>query len=213
GGSLNSVNVTSSAASVINLSANGSLNVSGVASLTGTTNIAGTTATLTAGTLFHSGAYAPTITGAGVAKTNVSGAASLGGALNVTFSGTAPTPGATWNLVEAAEFHGPLFGAINAAGVDLPLGQQFRVREVAAGGGRVNAQLQLVELLRLQVNRDTGAMNIVTGAAGTATINGYQVQASGELFDSGAAWTKLSPANGWQVANGSATQLAEIKST
>ena len=34
-----------------------------------------------------------------------------------------------------------------------------------------------------------------------------------ELFDSGAAWTKLSPANGWQVANGSATQLAEIKST
>jgi hypothetical protein len=102
---------------------------------------------------------------------------------------------------------------VNITGVDLPIGQQFRVREVATGGGRVNAQLQLVELLRLQVNRDTGAMSIVTGAGGTATLNGYDIQSTGDLFDADAAWTKLSPGSGWQVAAGSASQLAEIKST
>jgi hypothetical protein len=215
GGTLSGVNATSNAASSINLSGNGSLTVNNVATLGGTTSISGTTASLNVGTLLQpgSGVYAPTITGSGVAKMNVTGQAALNGTLDVTFSGTTPSVGATWNLIEAADFHGPTFTAVNATGVNLPIGQQFRVREVATGGGRANAQLQLVELLRLQVNRDTGAMSILTGAAGTATINGYQIQASGDVFDSGAAWTKLSPSNGWQVANGSATQLAEIKST
>lgn len=217
GGSVTAALLNSNATSQIHLSGAGSLGVTGLANLAGTTRVTGGGAALTAGslTLPANSIYSPVISAGAVAKANITGAATLNGNLNVEFSGgPAPTPGTTWNLIEAGSFLGAGFGSVQVTGLPaLPAGQQFQVRTATLPSTRVVAQLQLVELLTLQVNPNTGAFNMVSNSAAGTNINGYQILSGSGLLNTGAAWTRLSPNSGWQAANPSASQLAELKST
>ncbi|MCO6043680.1 hypothetical protein NG895_07155 [Aeoliella sp. ICT_H6.2] len=216
GGSLNSVVFSSNAASTMNLTG-GSLNVSQIMELNGTTIITGNSASLNVGILDlnASSSYAPTITAAGITKANATGLTALEGTLDVTFAGgVTPSIGETWDLIEASTIVGD-FAAVNTT-VDgtLPDWHRFRVAKVDAGGGREIAQLQAYEALRLQVNPNNGNMTILSGTSTGVAINGYRIQSSADRLDfDGATWTTLSPTNGWNVANASSAQLAELKSS
>src|SRR4029079_17938449 len=95
----------------------------------------------------------------------------LGGSVNISFSGlgSMPTPGQTWNLLD---YGGALTGSFANMPFDtpftptglpgaIPAGAAFKLKK--ATGGTNGKLIQLVEdkVLALQVNRDTGEMQIL----------------------------------------------------
>lgn len=144
--------------------------------------------------------------------------AQIGGRLRVEFGGSAtPTLGSSWNLIDASAISGQFAEIDGSAAPALPFGQIFEFNTVADGNS-VNGmygRLSVVQKLVLNVNRQTGAVSIVTGP-GAVGIDGYSIESSlGAITP--ANWTSLQSrsVSNWRRSpqNGTANKLAELKPT
>ena len=199
------------------------ITLTGDASLTTTTgnmqlnrviNVTGPNATInSAGDLGigNRGRYFANITGASHTVMTATGNIQLDGVLIPTFSGGAtPTEGASWDLFDAATLSGA-FDDVRAPG-RVP-GQGF-VIETRPGGNGVIGSLAIRSTLVLEVNRDTGEVQITQPFGSPVTIDAYSIEsASGNLGSS--TWNSLEAqgVGDWIEANVSPTQLNELKPT
>jgi hypothetical protein len=220
GGSLTAVGVNSAngAANLIELSGAAALTVSGSTSLGGTTRITGSGVNFNSGflTLRATSALVAGITSAAHSTMKAPGAATINGTLSVEFTGVTPTFGQTWSLVESAAVVGNFTNAGNVPVTGVPalaVGEVYRTRRV--NGGAFGKKMELVHdrVLVLEVNRDTGAVNILNPLTGAIQINGYSVgSAAGSLKPANGSWNSLADqaTPGWEEANPTATRLAEL---
>ncbi|WP_145247347.1 hypothetical protein [Aeoliella mucimassa] len=216
GGTLTSVELIGHIGSTVNLSG-GNITATRIAHLNGTTTLTSTAVTISAGTLVlgQYSNYSPSVTASGVPLMQVTGGAALGGQITMNFNaGQSASVGDTWDLFEA-DFIESNINTIQATGIDeLPAWQTFRLKTVDTGSGRQRGQVELAETLRLRVNPENGELSIISGTAGGVSINGYQITSNAEWLDpSAGAWTPLPTASGWNQANVSSSQLAQLKSS
>src|SRR5690606_12641931 len=100
-----------------------------------------------------------------------------GGTLHLDFDGVVPTPGATWDVINAASAVGDLDRVTTAA----PLGRcQFVVTQQVAGGNGTLVQATISQGLMVTVHRRTGEVRIVNTSATTGVeFDGYILSSLG----------------------------------
>lgn len=152
-------------------------NVGGPATLAGATNLIGPNVHLTAASFNLSGTLSKTVTGGGHSVLTTSGGATLGGTLHLDFDGVVPTPGATWDVINAAS----AVGDFDRVTTSAPLGRgQFVVTQQVAGGNGTLVQATIAQGLLVTVHRRTGELRIVNTSATTAVeFDGYILSSLG----------------------------------
>ncbi|HEY4231826.1 MAG TPA: hypothetical protein VGM76_00225, partial [Lacipirellulaceae bacterium] len=198
--------------SSLSLSGSSTVTISGSATLAGNVTVSGPNVNFSTGAnsinLASPGSLTEVITGATHSALSSTKPSFLGGNLFVQFSGTTPTPGQSWNFVNAQAIGGSFANVssvgnvVITAGAPAPvLGADLRLHQVAGGNGTL-VQLSYDKLLVLQVNRDSGELRITNPQGGAINIDGYTINSptAGSLVNtwkgiSGApaadsAWTK-----------------------
>lgn len=158
------------------------------------------------------GRYLANITGSSHSIMRAAGNLQLdGGVLIPSFSGSAtPTEGSTWDLFDSATTAGQ-FDEVRVPG-RVP-GQGF-VLETRPGGNGVITSLAIRSTLVLEVDRDTGSVQITQPFGSTVDMDGYSIESASGNLGSG-TWTSLDSQNisDWTEANASSTALNELKPT
>jgi hypothetical protein len=221
GGSLAAASITLAGGtnSSISLSGTAQLNSNGATTLNGLTDIVGQNADFSTANNLVFGSTSETridITGSSAPLIKAGGNANLNGTLEIDFGGVQPTPGTSWNLLDAANVSGS-FSQVNAVNANLGDYQQFRFRSVESGASMNGSfgQLVLDQLLVLEIDRDSGGMRILNPSDSTpVSIDGYAITTSHESFNLSpvTGWSSLTDQNvsGWIEANPKTTQLAEL---
>lgn len=167
---------------------------------------------------YSTATYAPEITAATHSAIKVAGTVNSDNAiLRPTFSnGVVPTVGDSWNLFDAAAINGSFTLDLSDA-PELPVGQIYQYGTVADAGSvnGVYGQLSIEQRLVLNVNRQTGVMEIVGGPA-PISFDGYSIQSGlGGINPSG--WNSFQDQgkNDWRESpqGGSVNALSELKPT
>ncbi|WP_428304332.1 dockerin type I domain-containing protein [Lacipirellula sp.] len=125
----------------------------------------------------------PVITGAAQSTINVTGTANLAGVVRPEFSGYTPVLGNSWNLVTANQLAGnfTVDASLAPAG---PLGTAYVVSKT-----NTTATLKYTNLLVLNVDRATGAVNIQNKVGSPIALDAYTITSpSGALTGS---WNSL----------------------
>jgi hypothetical protein len=186
------------------------------ASFNGTTRVFPNAAFTSAGTVTFGagGIYNPQINGTSAPSLTIGQNAVLAGTLNATFTGAAPTVGATWSLMQADSIIGN-FGTITST-LTLPANQRLLTRVVPIAGARRRLDLELSEVLVLNVNRDTGVVSITNPGGGNIALDAYSITSSqGRMV--GGPWNSLADqgalGGGWNEAGASAASVSELRPT
>lgn len=158
------------------------------------------------------GRYYANITGSTHSIMRAAGNLQLdGGVLVPNFSGSAnPVEGASWDLFDTATTAGQ-FDEVRVPG-RVP-GQGF-VLETRPGGNGVITSLAIRSTLVLEVDRDTGEVQITQPFGSPVFIDGYSIEsASGHLGPG--TWTSLDSQNisDWTESNATEIALNELKPT
>ena len=158
------------------------------------------------------GRYHAEITGATHSVMTAAGNVQLNGILIPTFSGTAvPVEGASWDLFDSATV-GNNFSEIR---VPNRVPGQGYVIETRPGGNGVITSLAIRSTLVLEVNRDTGVVDITQPFGSPVSMNGYSIESASGNLGVG-SWNSLDDQGidgDWTEANPSSTALNELKPT
>lgn len=148
----------------------------------------------------------PVITGAAHSTINVTGTANLGGVVRPEFSGYTPVLGNSWNLVTAGQLAGNFTVDASSAPIG-PVGTAYLVSQTAT-----TATLKYTNMLVLNVNRGTGAVQIQNKIGSPIAFDGYTITSpSGALTG---AWNSLQDqaVQSWDEAdNSNATRRTEFR--
>ena len=212
GGTLQTVSLTSggSDGSTVRVFSGGNLTVSGMSNLQRNTALFGPSPNFTTDSLRLGSDHRLhlEILNGNIQPIDVTTAATLGGALVVDFVGGNPTPGQTWDIIDAAEFRGEFSSFETTANVGDGLGLVVSTRP--GGDNGIVAQLGIEAKLTLSVDRGTGEATLRNGATGTdLAIDGYGVLSPENAIDP-AGWATLESQNGdWRATNATSTHVAE----
>jgi hypothetical protein len=161
--------------------------------------------------------FIPEITGASHSPLKTTGNAALGGTLQADFNGVTPTPGPSWNIIDAASVSGSFATVLPDPFAPLGVGQVIATRTVNGGMRGRLVQMFVRQLPVLNVNRDTGAISISNPGNAGMDIDGYTIQSTaGTLIP--ANWQSLEDnpgvaGPGWfEGGDPSVNRLTEVRS-
>jgi hypothetical protein len=145
---------------------------------------------------------------------NVGGDATFNGTVNINFSGASPSFGNSWTIIEANSFDGTISGLTHNAA--LAPSEALVVIPEDLGGGRTALNVRVVEVLKLQVNRNTGEAILKNEGTSSIDLDGYFLGSSvGSLSDNPANWTSITEGGlyggDWVETAQTTTNIGELK--
>ncbi|MEX2307499.1 MAG: hypothetical protein WD738_07905 [Pirellulales bacterium] len=219
GGSLTGTSLTVNDQSSLTVGGTGagvaSLSISGQVTLNGTTRVTGS-GHIFSGTgigLGGGGTLIAEITSANHSSISSTGGAAVDGQFRLEFSGGfSPSPGDTWDIVDATAIGGA-FASIDLSAVPAPgPGTAYQFKTVAGGAHGQLLQLQLNTRLQLTVNTDNGAISLSSPSGTAINIDGYSILSGGQLNP--AQWNSLQDQSmaGWHESSPTSMALSELNS-
>jgi len=141
------------------------------------------------------------ITGGTHSAIQVANTANLNGVLKVEFNGHAPTPGESWDIVDAGELINNFHTIDTSAVAAQDPGVGFIVLQQAGGNNGNVVRLKLDAQLLLSVDRRTGSTTINNLTPdGPVDLDAYAIRSPSGLLDSSVGWQSFQDGGqlGWQ---------------